>query len=149
MTTTKILKNQKPIDSDIHLKYRCPKPKCGLEHWLSLKEAKTKNFKIVCDCGLIFQPKPIKNVRVSFKRKRKSKTRLVEPSQEPNTNSTPEKVISPTVQKYCVDKLIGYGFTNVEALTFVSNAHNKFHTSDPILLLKYILQNLGDLNESH
>ena len=63
---TKITKNQKPISLDVHLKYRCPNNNCGYEHWLSLLETQTKNFKIVCDCGTVFKPKKIKTLKIIY-----------------------------------------------------------------------------------
>ena len=59
-------KNQKPTEIDVYLKYVCPKNNCTNDHWLSLKEAKVKNFKIVCDSGCVFSPKPINKIKISY-----------------------------------------------------------------------------------
>lgn len=62
-----MIKNQKPISINYHLKYICPNRKCKNEHWLSSKESKVKNFKIVCDCGKIFSPLPVKKIKICYK----------------------------------------------------------------------------------
>ena len=54
MKKKKIVKRQKPIEHDIHLKYKCPT--CDQHHWLAFREAKTKNFKVVCSCKTTFSP---------------------------------------------------------------------------------------------
>ena len=59
-------KTERPIEIDAHLKYKCPNDSCGYFHWLSLQEAQTKNFKIVCDCGNVFKPKRIKTLEIIF-----------------------------------------------------------------------------------
>lgn len=68
---TKKIKNQKPISLDVHLKYRCPNHNCGYEHWLSLLETQTQNFKIVCECGSVFKPKRINKIKVIYKDNKK------------------------------------------------------------------------------
>lgn len=60
----KTQKLQKPIDADIHLKYRCKK--CGIDHWLSFKEASTKNFKVVCYCGSVFKVKQLSGFKFKY-----------------------------------------------------------------------------------
>lgn len=144
MKTKKILKNQKPIDTDIHLKYRCSEPDCGCEHWLSLKETQTKKFRVVCECGLVFQPKAIKNVKIIFAKKKPQVIVPVKPQTIPKNIEIPKDI-----QEYCIGKLIGYGFTTNEALTFSARAYTKCQTTNATLLLKYILTNLGELNESN
>jgi hypothetical protein len=61
-----IIKNLKPIDQDIHFKYQCPA--CGINHWLSLEETKTKGFKVVCDCKTILKVKKIQNIKLKYHR---------------------------------------------------------------------------------
>jgi hypothetical protein len=61
-----IIKNLRPIDQDIHFKYKCPV--CGINHWLSLEETKTKGFKVVCDCKTVLKVKKIQNIKIKYHR---------------------------------------------------------------------------------
>lgn len=127
-------KNQKPIELDVHLKYQCPNSKCGYCHWLSLVETQTKNFKVVCDCGQVFKPKLIKTLKILY-----NKTRA------PVVNS--ETVVKETtvpldLYRKCATILTGYGFSESETLSLVTDAYTNNNISDAKLLIKYILQNL-------
>ena len=136
-------KNLKPIDSDINFKYRCPNLDCGYFHWLSIKEAKTKNFKVVCDCGTIFKPKLIKNIEIIYEE-------LVEKKVESPTEEklvVTENKIPLDLQQECVKILIGYGFTKQECLELTQKAYVKNPINNIGSFIKYIIQNLGELNE--
>lgn len=127
-------KKEKPIELDAHLKYRCPKADCGFFHWLSLGEAKTKNFKIVCDCGTIFSPKRIKKLKISFCESIVNKPKKIE--------SIEQKINLDLVER-CVSVLVGYGFTDTEAKDLLV----KYHKEKPDLgsadLIKFTLQSFG------
>jgi hypothetical protein len=136
-------KNQKPIEIDAHFKYRCPKSNCGFDHWLSLKECQTKGFKVVCDCGYIFKPKRISKIKIVYE----------DIQQIPKIEkiSELEKVVEkPKIpvdfQKSCVNLLVGYGFTKDEAIGLCEKAFEKNPVNSSGLLIKYILQNLEQLN---
>lgn len=139
MKTKTKLKNQKPIDIDAHFRYICPDKNCGFDHWLSLKEAQTKNFKIVCDCGKVFKPKRIKSLTIDYAQPIR---KIVE--QQPT--KTTVKQIPIDLEKNCVKLLVGYGFTQEESANLVRLAFNKNPVASGSLLVKYILQNLGELN---
>lgn len=141
--TKKKLKSQKPIETDVHLKYRCPKSNCGFDHWLSLKECKTKGFKVVCDCGCVFKPKRISKIKIVY----------VDIQSVPKTKKPPEpeKVIEkPKIpvdfKNNCVNLLISYGFTKDESTSLCEKAFEKNPVTSSGLLIKYILQNLEELN---
>lgn len=70
MKKTKI-KNLKPIEIDLHLKYQCPQ--CNTYHWLSQSEAKTENFKIVCDCSSVLMPKKISRIKIKYHNNQKNR----------------------------------------------------------------------------
>jgi hypothetical protein len=138
------IKNLKPIDVDSHFKYRCPEIDCGYEHWLSLKQVSTKNFKIVCDCGSVFKPKKITKIKIVY---------------EANSVKTQkeESVVKnePVVQSYeipvdtenkCVKILAKYGFTHSESVELINKGYSKNPTNDATVLIRYIIKNLGDLN---
>ena len=140
------IKNLKPIDIDSHFKYRCPEKDCGCEHWLSLKQASTKNFKIVCDCGSVFKPKNITKIKIVYEKS-------VAKTQQP-----PENVIKkqPVVQNCevpfdtesaCVKMLAKYGFTYSESVELINKGYSKNPTDDATSLIRYIMKNLGELNE--
>lgn len=154
------IKNVKPIEIDAHFKYRCPK--CGWDHWISLKEAKTKNFKIVCDCNTSFKPKQIKNISIEYCIKNKS-SKLTPTSQDSiqsnitsinNTQSeTKIEVVEKPVIRNLLDKeildkcsklLISYGFTSNEAKTLINQAYEKTNSDNVGLLVKNALELIGD-----
>jgi hypothetical protein len=132
-------KNQKPIEIDAHFKYRCPKSNCGYDHWLSLKEAQTKNFKIVCDCGNIFKPKQIKKLKIVF-----YGTPIETKPEEAKVIQKPK--IPVDFKDSCVRLLVGYGFTKEEASTLVEEAYSRNPVTSGSLLVKYVIQNLEQLN---
>jgi len=139
MKTKKILKNQKPIDIDAHIKYRCPDKDCGFDHWISLKEAKTKKFKIVCDCGCVFLPRTICKIKIFYKTKTIKNT-----STQKNNNEKQE--IPLDTAEVCVKILIGYGFTKKESIDLLSNAYKNCENKEPTYLIRFILQNLEKQN---
>lgn len=132
------MKILKPIDYDISYKYICPNTKCNATHWLFLREAKIKGFRVVCECGTIFGIKRILKVKTLYKKK-------------PEKNSTDPKKeqISLDIQTKCVKLLVGYGFTDSEAIGMTNLAFEKNPTNNAGLLVKYILQNLETLNVSN
>jgi len=58
--------NLKPIEYDVHFKFLCPNSSCCYPHWLSLKEASLKDFKVVCECGTVFSVKQIEKIKVKY-----------------------------------------------------------------------------------
>lgn len=165
-----IKKRQKPIDKDIHLKYRCKK--CGIDHWLSLREASTKNFLVVCSCGHTFKVRQVSDCVVKFvggsqQQKHVTKPQKVKSPQENNQDAQPAQtlqipkpvnitpinippVVRPTIPNDLLDKtvklLLTYGFTQVEAKELIINTYNKVPVNDYAALIRYALQSLGDNN---
>lgn len=133
-------KNIKPIDLDVHLKYRCPKSSCDSYHWLSLSEAKTKNFKVVCDCGHIFKPKPIERLRVIYKKSFKPIKHICEPK-DIETKQPPDSVVDT-----CSKVLIGYGFSKNESIDIINDTYKKYPIDDSKILIKHIIENIGVSN---
>jgi hypothetical protein len=133
---SRIKKNQKPIDNDAHFKYRCPN--CDVDHWISFNQAKTKNYKIVCDCDTVIQPKRIKKIKiVYYDNLQKQTTKEIVSS-----NSSPVNIDSALLSK-CVGVLVGYGFTGNEAESMVKQTHAMFPTDDCIVLIKKTLESIG------
>ena len=132
------IKIQKPIDTDVHFKYRCLG--CGGEHWLSLNETKTSKFKIVCNCGKIFSPKKIKNIKVVYAVSTKKST-------EDTKKEKPIHHISKDLLDKCTKLLFNYGFTTKEAQEMLQKAYQENPTEDSGLLLKTTLKLIGVKNE--
>ena len=138
---TQKLKSQKPIDLDVNFKYQCPNKDCGYDHWLSLKETQTKNFKVVCDCGTVFKPKRISKLKILY-----TKTPKIVKQE-----AVVEKTITPPVDllESCAKILVSYGFTKNESLMMINKAYNQSKISTASLLIKHILQHLGELNNGN
>lgn len=140
---TKFRKNQKPIEIDAHFKYRCPQSSCGFDHWLSLKQCQTKGFKVVCDCGYVFKPKRISKIKIVY-----ADIQLIPKTEKPpETEKTIEKPKIPVdFKNSCVKLLVSYGFTKDESVSLCEKAFEKNPVTSSGLLIKYILQNLEELN---
>jgi hypothetical protein len=118
------LKIQKPIEYDIHLKYRCKK--CAQDHWLSLNEASTKNFKVVCCCGEVFGVRLVKGFKLKY---------------EPQTTKKIHKIPVDLLDK-SVKLLVGYGFTNTEATDLIQTSYMKNPNDDFASLVKQTLASM-------
>lgn len=136
-------KNQKPIEHDIHLKYRCSK--CGQDHWLSFQEASTKNFKIVCYCGKVFQVKRVLSFKIKYEQDNTKQT-FQEQSQNnqteaPQTKPSPVEIPIDTL-KNGVKILVGYGFTPEEASTLLKKTFENNKSLELVALIKKSLESL-------
>jgi hypothetical protein len=145
-------KNLKPIDIDGHLQYRCPN--CAIDHWLSFKEARTKGFICVCDCGLTFTVKRLIDCKLIFKHKKKKSSQSSKVKQDKSQiNSC---VSQPAVAKpveipvELLEKstriLVGLGFTKSEAIVMLTEMYSVFPTNDSSLLVKKAVAKIGELN---
>lgn len=134
--------NQKPIEIDAHLKYRCPNDGCDQIHWLNLLQVKTKNFKVVCDCGCVFKPKQVEIFKVKYITKNK---------QRKKENLKIENNKTQTIDSNLVNKvsavLVGYGFTQKEAEDIVMKAHIMNPVDDCGKLIKQCLKLIGENHE--
>lgn len=140
MKTTKI-KNQKPISLDVHLKYRCPNNDCGYEHWLSLLETQTKNFKVVCECGTVFRPKQIEKIKVVYDQKKQKEAK----KEKPVEKTTPQ--INNSLINQAAPSLIDLGFTKLEAIDLLSKTYLKLPIDDLSLLIKNTLLEIRNNGE--
>lgn len=137
--------NLKPIEIDLHLRYECPSTSCKYDHWLSLKEAQTPNFKIVCDCGLVLRPKLVKTIKIIYKQKKIAQdTPVVKAPETPKfTQSIPKEL-----QSQCSKYLMTYGFTKEESDALLVKAYHINQTINASALIKYILENIKTLETS-
>ena len=136
---TKTHHHQKPIEHDIHLKYRCAK--CGQDHWLSYLEASTKQFKIACHCGKVFVVKRLSGFKLKYFEK--------PPVIIPVVESAPPVVDPPVIEKpkipvdllnKSVTLLIGYGFTQTEARELLNSSYEQNPIDDFASLVKQTLK---------
>jgi len=146
MTKLKTQKKiQKPIDLDCHFKYRCHNKNCINTFWLSLAEAQTKNFKIVCDCcGVIFYPKRIKKIKIIYPDQQDNNSK---PTQKQEIVKDEQVSATESLYSKCIDMMIQYGFSYDESVCLVTKGFDKTKETEPRKLIKYILQNLGEFNE--
>lgn len=141
-------KNLRPIDIDAHFKYRCPK--CSCEHWISLNEAKTKGFRIVCDCKRVLLPRKISKLQISYslgKTKKEKTTHQPVDSATENKQKSQEILISNDLLQKCLPVLINYGFTKQESEKLLQKAYEIDQSQDCGQLVKLALKSLEHKNE--
>ena len=119
------LKNQKPIDSDINFKYKCPK--CKDIHWISLQEAQTENFKIVCDCKNVFSVRQIQAVKIKY------------------VDSFCSDIPTDLLDK-CKVVLLSYGFESAEAESLIIDSYKESKLTEASDLIKHCLSTFGAKN---
>ena len=130
------LKSQKPIEIDASFKYKCPSESCDNEHWLFIRQTQVKNFKIVCECGLVFKPKQIKNIKIIYEKptkKRKIAENIID--------SIPVDLLN-----QCAKVLSGYGFDLDESKELIKQSYNSCKTNDVGSLIKNTLKSFGEKN---
>lgn len=144
MNTNKILRkipnHQKPIEYDIHLKYICQR--CGQTHWLSINEASTRKFKVVCFCGLVFGIKRVKDFKLIYHKK--TPKAIETKKSKPEQKSIP--VISNDLLNQTIEVLVKYGFTKTEAKNLIIKSYQNLPTDNPIELVKQTLESLRNTN---
>jgi hypothetical protein len=140
------IKKAEPVDYDAHFRYICPSNDCRYDHWVSLKEAKTKNFKVVCDCGTVFSPRRIKELNILYKEKKIKKPQVVESKKTINVDPIVQKPkISVELLVKCCKLLVGYGFTKQESENLLQKAFEEQQTNNPVELVKIALKKVGEL----
>lgn len=118
--------NQKPIEIDASLKYQCPQ--CQTDHWLFLREAKTKNYKVVCECGCVFKPKTIKKLKLVYKKNK------------PQNNKLPIDTLN-----QCVKILGDLGFDKSQSIDLINKAYEQTTSLDVTILIKTAITLFGDI----
>lgn len=131
----KIIKNVKFKEIDLHLKYTCPDSNCLQEHWLSIKEARVKNFKIVCECGSIFQPKQIKKLIFKYASINKNKASAI----------IGKKILSQDTINKCKKSMAAYGFSADESEKAIIKALDEVGVEDCLVIIKKALNIIGGM----
>jgi hypothetical protein len=129
--------NQKPTEYDVHLKYLCPK--CSQSHWLSFKEASTKNFKIVCDCDKVFKVRRLESFKVKYFNS------TIQDKQDTTIKNKTSGLSNTSLNK-CIKVLNDYGFSKHEAKEMICQSHNETQTEDIAILIKAALTKFGAKN---
>lgn len=131
---TKKIKNLKPIELNLHLKYKCPE--CDVEHWLSLDETKTKEYVTVCYCKTKLKVRPIKSIRIVYSKSGSSKPKSQKESQ----------AIPVALLESCVKILIDYGYSEKEAKALIEESYVKNPTDNALVVIKNILTTIGGIH---
>lgn len=126
--------SQKPIEYNISFRYICPNTDCNYDHWIFLREAQTKGFKIVCECNTVFKVKTIDNIKILYS-KTKTKNKI---NQE---NGSSDIVPIDTMQS-CVTILEGYGFEKTEAKKLIYKVYSQIQDKTPLNIIKNALKSL-------
>ena len=151
----KKVQSQKPIEHDIHLKYKCPT--CDQHHWLAFREAKTKNFKVVCDCNTVFKVKRISAFKIKYQLENKSFE-----TEKTKKEVAPPVVVPPVVAPVVVPPVVApivappqiplellnkacklfitYGFTQKESILLLKSSYEKNPVDDYSALIKNTLE---------
>lgn len=134
----------KPISLDAHFKYRCSNEECSIEHWLSLKETQTKNFKVVCDCGTVFSPKRISRLKILYKKSHKVKdSKPAQQAEQPVVHKEALVEIPVDILDKSAKILTSYGFTDKEARQLLIDSYIKVKNNDIGTLIKFTLETFG------
>jgi len=133
----------RPKDISANLIYSCPN--CNNDHWVSVKAAQVVGYMVVCECGQIFKTKPVKNIKIVYKQKRKKEATNTVPQQEINNENNQ---ISSHMLGMCIDVLSGYGYTKSESEDIILKTFAKHPIEDISQFIKLCFQTIGDsINE--
>lgn len=132
-------KRQKPIDIDVSFKYTCPNTDCKFDHWLFLREAQTKNFKIVCDCGTIFKPKRIQNIEIVYAVKESVEKPVDESASSDKIDKMPECVYR------AINMMVSLGYSKKDAHSHILEIFEKEKIEDPSILVKKAVSHIGGI----
>jgi hypothetical protein len=131
MKIKKKIKNLKPTEINLHLKYQCPE--CSIDHWISLDEAKTPGFIIVCYCRTTLKVKGVKSTKIIFRNQKK-----IVAKKQKDTQEIPLEILDS-----CVKILVGYGYSESEAKLLITKSYADNSTNNPLELIKFTLTNIG------
>jgi hypothetical protein len=113
---------------------------CSVEHWLSLEEAKTKGYLIVCDCDSVLRVKLIDSLGIKFYKKQKS-TKTVESEKVIEIDK-----ISIDLLSKCCTILSSYGYEKSEVEHLIIKTYENSPTTDIKTLVKNTLMKIGDIH---
>lgn len=89
MNSRKTFSEAKPKRFDGHLVYSCPE--CDTDNYISLSEAMTEGFMIVCpDCNAIIKPKTVSKMKCFYAGEKKKRPQVTPPSPPPVPATQPQ-----------------------------------------------------------
>ena len=122
----KKVKNLKPTDIDVYLKYNCPNNKCNNTHWTTLKESQTKNFIIVCDCGYIIKTKRIDKLKIIYHQEKKI-SKII---------SKENTIIPKDILDKSLKMMTALGYSEKEAIIMLTSYYSHNQIKDYKILVK-------------
>jgi hypothetical protein len=134
----KKIKNLKPLECVADLRYRCSS--CGIDHWISIKEARTQGFIIVCDCASLLKVKVIKDIKIVYHENVVAQPKHSSLATVVVIEKTDEKII-----KQACSALNTYGFTAQESMAMALKHTEKEVFTDVKSLIEKILSNLENI----
>ena len=150
------IKVVKPVDSMMDFKYICPNKNCNFDHWVTLREIKTKNFIIACECGQVFKPKQIHNIELHYEKPEAQKEKIVlkfvrtreqiSPIENKEEFDIDIKEIDRKTLKEAVSTLLKFGFDKAEASAMIREEYEKTKSNNPAILVKNSLDFFGVKN---
>lgn len=133
----------KPSGLSTNLIYRCSR--CNSEHWVSANSAKVVGYMIVCDCGEVFKTRPISDIKIVYKKKKKKKIEVIDSTKD-NTDKShdiqPE--ISDLTLSSCINVLTGYGYTKSEAASIILKTYKHYRVNNVSELIKLCFHTIGE-----
>lgn len=141
MTNPKIKNKIKPVNYDIHLEYKCPD--CATSHWLTLRESKTKGFRVVCVCDCVFSVKRINDIRIKYvSNKSLRKTEVKEPEKLPHGSAADD------LYNKCMITLSQYSFSEEEMGDILKETINSGQLSTIVDIVKACVTKFGEKNNA-
>ena len=110
-------------------------------------------FKIVCDCGTIYSPLPVSNIKIYYKKAKKKTVDIVQNLEKSNIQQPQEKEEEPPetfeeLQKRFIKVMSNLGFDDeLEVLEILDRAYKIDSTHDVVKLFKIGVLQLGNLEK--
>jgi Holliday junction resolvasome RuvABC DNA-binding subunit len=98
----------------------------------------SKNFKVVCECGVVFKTKRIKILKTVYDKTKKIKN----PMDERKSCDTVDE--SPVVSR-AINMMTNLGYTSKESSQYVSEAYLQSKTEDASFLVKKAISKIGGI----
>ena len=100
---------------------------------------------IVCDCGEVFKTKPISDIKILYKKKKRKKTELVDRVKNNTDKSVDiQPEISDLTLSSCINVLAGYGYTKSEAASIILKTYQRCRVNNVSELIKLCFNTIGE-----
>lgn len=140
--TQQIIRNLEPKNVEAQLQYTCPV--CKTEHWLSHKQTKIDEFKILCEgCDNVLIPKTVQSITINFKPEQEE---II--SEFDKTELEPLKARQPSLVKFnflkeAKNTLVAFGFSKHEAEEMINLEYERTKEENPAKLVKGAIDLMG------